>query len=419
MNIRRVPDHRIKPHELSFVIQDFGKLEHPFQRVRKVDVACLRYVAPQVHNGGFLQLGLEAVDVQAQLALVVGRASLLVVLDAFAVFLEPCGKPALFVGFISLLQKVENHAIVLHGVLAQERIAHLDVDVDIRQRFEAFEVAFFGVVGVLQQFNPQAQTADVYAVGVQVYAKEAILDDVLLFFEQGFLNALAFFVAGLVFKGFVVFVHNGELVVVHFQSIVGALDALALGVAKNVQVRFDGEHAVQRRNQEMPGTDGDVGHAHAIHNLVRVLHVVDFVGHVFKVLTIPALDVVEFLHHRSFEHVFRHVVGDKARGVKAAVLVAVNLFENESQHRRVDERLVGVGHAALGIASKVVGIEELEDVIQIRERAFCAFAAFVLENGLVKNFDLGVGDSADFEAGFVFGGLEERAVQIRHVRVFF
>ena len=73
----------------------------------------------------------------------------------------------------------------------------------------------------------------------------------------------------------------------------------------------------------------------------------------------------------------------------------------------------------MGIACKVVRIEELEDVIQIRERAFRTFAAFVLQNSLVENFHLGIGNAADFQVLFVFGRFEKRAVQVRDIRVTF
>ena len=72
----------------------------------------------------------------------------------------------------------------------------------------------------------------------------------------------------------------------------------------------------------------------------------------------------------------------------------------------------------MGIACKVVRIEELEDVIQIRERAFCAFAAFVLQNSLVENFKIIVQEIPDHQFRFIFRGFEKRAVQIGNIRIF-
>ena len=123
------------------------------------------------------------------------------------------------------------------------------------------------------------------------------------------------------------------------------------------------------------------------------------------------------MHHGPFQHIAGHVVGDKSRRKETAVFVAVDFFEDESENRRVDERLTRRGHAALGIACEVVRIEELEDVIQIRERAFCAFAAFVLQDGLVENFHLCIGNAADFQVLFVFGRFEQRTVQVRDIRI--
>ena len=65
----------------------------------------------------------------------------------------------------------------MHRILREQRIANLDVDVNIRERFKLLVAAFFGVVGVLQQLNPQTQTADVHGVRVDIHTEETIFDN--------------------------------------------------------------------------------------------------------------------------------------------------------------------------------------------------------------------------------------------------
>ena len=132
-----------------------------------------------------------------------------------------------------------------------------------------FVAAFLGVVGVLQEFNPKAQTADVHAVGVQVNAEKAILDNATFLVEQGFLIPLAFFVAGLVFKWFALIINYRKFVVINFQNQVATFDAFAVCIAQNVQFRFDCKQAIKGRHQEMPRAHGDIGNADIINNLIR------------------------------------------------------------------------------------------------------------------------------------------------------
>ena len=132
-----------------------------------------------------------------------------------------------------------------------------------------FVAAFLGVVGVLQKFNPKTQTADVHAVGVQVNAKKAILDNAAFFVEQSFLIPLAFFVAGLVFKRFALVINNRKFIVIYFQNQVAAFDAFAVRIAQNVQFRFDCKQAIKGRHQEMPRAHGNIGNADVIYNLIR------------------------------------------------------------------------------------------------------------------------------------------------------
>ena len=184
--IRRVANHGIEAHESTLVIEDFGEFEHPFERVRKVNgsVRLVRVFLEHFERAVFDHAALEACDFLAEHHLRILRSAGLVFLHVIAVFDERCFQAVFFaVALFFGTQVVGNHVAVLHGVFGEQAVADLDVDVDIRERFEPRVSAFGGVVGVFQEFNPQTQTADVYGVRIQIHAEKAIFDDVLFLVE--------------------------------------------------------------------------------------------------------------------------------------------------------------------------------------------------------------------------------------------
>ena len=73
-----------------------------------------------------------------------------------------------------------------HGVLGKQGVAALDVDVDIGQGLKPAIL----IIGILQQLYPQAQTAYLDALGVDVHAEKAVLDDGAFLLEEGLLEVI-------------------------------------------------------------------------------------------------------------------------------------------------------------------------------------------------------------------------------------
>ena len=84
------------------------------------------------------------------------------------------------------------------------------------------------VVRVFQKLDPQAQAANFDGVGIDVHPEEAVFDDGLLFVEEGFLYALAFFALRVVFKQFAFLVGHDQFVVDHFHVIFLQAPAVAV-----------------------------------------------------------------------------------------------------------------------------------------------------------------------------------------------
>lgn len=71
----------------------------------------------------------------------------------------------------------------------EQRVAGLDVEVEVGQGFELGKAGFGQVVGVLEQLYPEAQAADADGVRVDIDPKQGVLDEVALLLKQGALQA--------------------------------------------------------------------------------------------------------------------------------------------------------------------------------------------------------------------------------------
>ena len=140
----------------------------------------------------------------------------------------------------------EDFGDVLPQVEAvQERVAHLDVNVDVGQGFQLCVVALLGVVGVFQQLYPQAEAADIDGVGIEVHAKQAVFDDFALLVEEGFLYALTLLVARYVAYRIAILVGHKEFIVFNINAIVLFLDALAGAVDEDAEVIFGADNFIE------------------------------------------------------------------------------------------------------------------------------------------------------------------------------
>ncbi len=132
----------------------------------------------------------------------------------------------------------KNADILFHptGRLIQRR-APFDVDVDVGKGFQAGVAALLGVIGVLEQFDPEPQAADGDGLGVDVHAEESLFDQGPLLVEERLLETLqrldrtAVFVEAVGEGLFVVPVRDEKLVVLDADGVF--LDAGAVAVAED------------------------------------------------------------------------------------------------------------------------------------------------------------------------------------------
>ena len=295
---------------------------------------------------------------------------------------------------------------------ADERIPFFDVDVNIRQRFQR---AIGLVIGVFQQFDPEAQTADFDGIRVDVHAEQAAFDERLLFVEQRRLHALAFRAARTIFEQVAVVIPHDQFVVFDGHEIF--LQPLSVPIIQNPQIAFDGNQFVQRGDEEMAGADRRIADFQAVDNLVRLRAVFDVVVQLIKPGALPPLALVELLDNGAAQRLAAHVHRDEAGREKRAVFVAVDLLENQAKHRSVDQRFVVFLNPLAAVAGEIVGVEKREQILQRRQAARPPLAVRIFQHGGgVQRQRVILVQAADVERRFFkLGRLEERAIEIRHV----
>ena len=190
MDIRRVANHAIETDEAAILIEDFRELDAPFKGACE-DLVILDFIHLSLYLGNlglqvlglfvalgllfladFKELGRQKVvqigvqfiqtnhfgvisaNLGAEIALDLTQVILQVVLFLFAVCVlivahslavSTDGNAALSEDFGDVLSQIKP---------VQERVACLDVDVDVGQGFQFGVIAFFCIVGVFQEFYP-------------------------------------------------------------------------------------------------------------------------------------------------------------------------------------------------------------------------------------------------------------------------
>ena len=95
--------------------------------------------------------------------------------------------------------------------------------------------------------------------------------------------------------------------------------------------------------------------------------------------------LLKFLQHRPPNGLPAHILGDVTGRKKGAILIAVYLLENASQHRSINKRLGLFLHLGRALGIKVIGIQKAQQVFEGRK----GFALQPLTI-LVTNFALAV-----------------------------
>ncbi len=314
--------------------------------------------------------------------------------------------------------------VFVEGKAAHEAVAPFDVDVNVGEGFKRF---WYGpglfVVGVFEQFYPEAEAAYFHGIGIEVHAEKAAFDEGLFFVKECLLHSLAVAHAGAVGKEFVseppLYV---KFVVGHFHA---HGQAVAIAVAEDAEFAFDGQQFVEGRHEEVPGTYCGIANFEAVDEGVGLLKVggavfgVEVVAQVVEAVEVEVVKmaaVAEFLHHGAAEGFATNVHGDEAGRKKSAVLIAVDFFKNEAQHRCIDEGFVVFANTFGTFRREIVGIEEGEEVFQHRHRTGAAAAFVVFEHRAREKRQLEAVFHAVDADGFAFqaGDLKERAVEIGH-----
>ena len=143
-------------------------------------------------------------------------------------------------------------------------VATLDVDVDVGR--VSSSVAFCS--RHFEQLYPEAETADLYGVGVDVHAKEAVFYDGLLFVEEGFLYALAFFYSGFVFKEAAIVIGYNEFVIDDFYVVISK--AFTFCPVK-FWGRFYSNYLIEGRYQKVAGSYSGITDVQTIDNFIGFL----------------------------------------------------------------------------------------------------------------------------------------------------
>ena len=216
------------------------------------------------------------------------------------------------------------------------------------------------IIGIFQQFDPQTQAADLYRVGVDIDTKKAIFDNCLLFVKKGLLDTLALFAFGVVIKKYAIIVSNDQFVVFYNHTVF--FEAQTFPVEQYSEVTFYCDDFIKGRNQKMPGTYCRIANLKAVQNGIGLFAVFDFVINPCQVGTIPFFYLVEFLDHGLADGFAAHVHGDKTGSKERSVLIAVDLFKNQTKHRCVDEPLVLFLDLFAPLAGEIVGVQEFKNV---------------------------------------------------------
>ena len=70
---------------------------------------------------------------------------------------------------------------------------------------------------------------------------------------------------------------------------------------------------------------------------------------------------LNLLHHGAADGLAADVHGDEAGSEEGAVLVAVDLLEDQPQHRGVDDALVLFLYLGASLAAEIVGVQKFEE----------------------------------------------------------
>ncbi len=322
---------------------------------------------------------------------------------------------------------------------ADERVAALDVDVDVGQSLQctrhwqpelgpylvASEVAHGravgagrAVVGVFEQLDPQPQAADFHRIGVDIHAEQAAFDERLFFVEKRFLHPLAFGILRVVVEKAAIVVGHDQLVVDHLHPVV--TQGAARAVEQDFQLAFHGDQLIERRHQKMPRTNRRVAKAQRIDEGVGLGLAeisADGVVHVVQLAVAALSGIVELLQYGAAQGLAAHIHGHEAGRKERAVAVAVDFLENQPQHRGVDERLVVFLNVLRALAAEIVGIQKREQILQRGQlpRAAATLPVFEHRPGQQRQGAL-VAQVADDDGSVLdLRQLEQRTVEVRHL----
>ena len=241
----------------------------------------------------------------------------------------------------------------------------------------------------------------------------------LLLVKERLHDALALPAARIVFEEATFLIGDDEFVIDHLDAVF--LESLSLPVLEDAQVVFDGDHLIERRDEEVSATYGRVTDLDGVDDVVGLsagfATIADPVVYLADVLTLPALAFVKLLHDSLADRLAAHIHRDEAGREEGAVFVSVDLLKDEAQHGGVDEGFVVLLYVFRALRTEVVGIEKFEEVGQRGELAGHFFALLVLQNGIGKDgqdlFVLQVGDKQ--RDLLDVRGFEEGAVEIGHL----
>lgn len=227
-------------------------------------------------------------------------------------------------------------------------------------------------------------------------------------------DALALPAARIVFEEAAFLIGDDEFVIDHLDAVF--LESLSLPVLEDAQVVFDGDHLIERRDEEVSATHGRVTDLDGVDDVVGLgagfATIADQVVYLADVFTLPALAFVKLLHDGLADGLAAHIHREEG-----AVLVAVDLLKDEAQHGGVDEGFVVLLNVFRSLRTEVVGVEKFEEVGQRGEFAGHFFALLILQHGIGQDGqDLFVLQIGDKQRDLLdVRGFEEGAVEIGHL----
>lgn len=211
----------------------------------------------------------------------------------------------------------------------QEGVAHLDVNVNVRQGFQFGKVALLCVVGVFQQFYPQAKPTDIDGIGIEVYTEEAVFDNFTLLVEERLLDALAFLIPRNVVDRITVLVGHKQLIIIDVNTVVLLLDSLAGTIDKNAKIIFGADKFIEDRYQEVTGTHSRITNTKGIYNGVCKGIILDvFVFQGLVVLARPAHLFIEAADNGLPNGLAAHIHRDGSGCKYGTVFVSVYFLED-------------------------------------------------------------------------------------------